>query len=346
MGSPFASAALDLHGLGLAPIPLGGADGKVPLVKHKDRQPYSRDTLNKFAASYPSANVGILTGPSRLTVIDIDDPALVDTMLARFGDTPLQVQTPSGGVHLYYRSSGEPSRTLRTEDLAVDIKGLGGMVVAPPSIRPSGPSKGKPYRFVKGDWQELSRLPTLCPDSLSTGSTTKQIRGSHRVPKGKRNNFLFDQLRHEAPHCDDIETLKDVAETIVADRLEHDPNAPFTQDEIDKTVRSVWSMESEDRNWIGQGPNVTFSGQELTILLCNPNALALLAKLRKVHAARLEPFAISPKAMDAGDSIPGWSRKRYQHARDALLEHGFLICVHEGGSGPGDASQYKLSARP
>ena len=38
---PFATAALELHACGLAPIPLGGDDGKVPLVRWKtwNRQP-------------------------------------------------------------------------------------------------------------------------------------------------------------------------------------------------------------------------------------------------------------------------------------------------------------------
>ncbi len=105
------------------------------------------------------------------------------------------------------------------------------------------------------------------------------------------------------------------------------------------------AVQSEGRNWIGQGPHVTFSHQELSTLMCNPDAMCLVSKLRMAHAARAEPFAVSPKAMETHGSIPGWGRRRYQHARDALLKHGFLICVHEGGRRPGDAYLYELAAR-
>ena len=147
---PFAAVALELHKHGLVPIPLGGDEGNKPQVRFATlkRSP-SRQTLEKWARQHGQANIGVLTGLSNLTVVDIDDPALLEAMLARFGNTPLQVETPRGGAHLYYRSGGERCADLRSEEgLAVDIKGLGGMVVAPPSIRPSGPHRGKQYGFV------------------------------------------------------------------------------------------------------------------------------------------------------------------------------------------------------
>src|SRR5215831_1143476 len=73
----FAKGAETLWRAGLAPIPVGGADGKKPLVarftKWKRRPGLS--SIRKWITKYPGANVGIVTGPlSGVCVVDIDSP--------------------------------------------------------------------------------------------------------------------------------------------------------------------------------------------------------------------------------------------------------------------------------
>ncbi len=77
--TPFADSALVLWGHGLALIPLGGDDGKVPQVKwkHLKHRP-GRDYLKRLTAKHPTKNIGVLTGLSRVTVVDVDAPELVD----------------------------------------------------------------------------------------------------------------------------------------------------------------------------------------------------------------------------------------------------------------------------
>ena len=133
-----------------------------------------------------------------------------------------------------------------------------------------------------------------------------------------------------------------MAETIVADQLEHDPHHPFTKAEINKTVESVWKMETEGHNWLGQEPRVQFSHAELGVLCPFPQALSLLSILRMAHGVRAEPFSVSPKGMQSANMIPGWGRSRYTNARNILLELGYLVQVHHGGSRPGDASKFIL----
>ena len=164
--TPFADAALVLWGHGLALVPLGGDDGKVTLVKWKylKHRP-GREYLKRLTTKHPTRNIGVLTGLSRVTVVDVDDPELVDDMLRRFGDTPLITGTPRGGFHLWYKSNGERCQT-GLNGLKVDIKGIGGVVVVPPSIRPTGPHAGKAYTFVKGSWDDLGGLPTITPGAL------------------------------------------------------------------------------------------------------------------------------------------------------------------------------------
>src|SRR5689334_19390554 len=168
---PFGQAALELHGFGLAVIPVGGDDGKVPLVRWASwTRRLGSDVITKLAAPhrFGRANIGILTGLSGVTVVDCDDLDAVPAMIERCGDTPLKTRTPSGGVHLWYRSAGERCADLRPEGWAVDVKGIGGFVVVPPSVRPSGAHAGKAYEFIEGTWADLPTLPTVIPGSLST----------------------------------------------------------------------------------------------------------------------------------------------------------------------------------
>ena len=70
--TPFADAALVLRGHGLAPVPLGGDDGKVPLVRYRtwEKLP-GRHFLESEVNKHHTANVGILTGLSGITVVDV-----------------------------------------------------------------------------------------------------------------------------------------------------------------------------------------------------------------------------------------------------------------------------------
>src|SRR5262245_60514823 len=141
----FASAALALHARGLAVLPVGGENGKRPLVKHWSKwRTQTRETVERLIAQHPEASIAINCGPSRLTVVDADDENALADAEARFGYSPLVVRTPRGGGHLYYRNAGEgcPTRLRVHEGLNVDIKGRGGYVLAPPSRLPHGVPPG------------------------------------------------------------------------------------------------------------------------------------------------------------------------------------------------------------
>ncbi len=160
---PFASAAKELAEAGLVVIPCGGEKGKTPKIKTKAlRYRPTAETIKGWAERYDNANVGVLTGErSGVLVVDVDDAGVVDPMIERFGQTPLKTSTPSGGVHLWYRWNGERCSNLRPrEGLKVDIKGAGGFVVVPPSVRQS---TGKPYTWLRGSLKDLPGLPGVRP---------------------------------------------------------------------------------------------------------------------------------------------------------------------------------------
>jgi hypothetical protein len=333
--TPFADAALELHGHGLAPIPLGGDDGKKPLVKYRR---YSRRSLEQLIRRHPTANVGILTGLSEVTVVDVDDPELVDPMVDLCGYTPLRTSTPSGGQHLWYRADGEHCR-VRLDDRAVDIRGVGGMVVVPPSIRPSGSHAGKAYTFVAGSWNDLRRLKRLKPDSLREGPAIKE---------GRRNTTLLRYLLAEAPSCDDVNGLLDVAHTWNSTYVPPLPDA-----EVDKTGRQAWKYQVEGHNWLGRGAYLQIAERTFDRLLAydrkrGPDALALYHKLQAKNAARdrrRETFAVAARAM-ARDKVLPWTEKRIRQALRVLVDFDLLELVQEGGHGEGDAHQYRFRSPP
>ncbi|MBL6600316.1 MAG: bifunctional DNA primase/polymerase, partial [Alphaproteobacteria bacterium] len=346
--SPFHDAALDLLPYRLATIPCE-IDGKAPLVKNwtKWKHPLGRNAVEKFMAQFSLANIGVRCDLSGITVVDIDgDQHLVATAIKMFGDTPLKTQTPSGGTHLWYRHDGEGNRNLRaSHGLDIDIKGRGGFVLAPPSIRTDGPHAGRRYKFVTGSWDDLPTLPTMTP--LEAGPSITPVAQASSSPTslravqaGWRNTTLHKLLLREVRQVDDLEDLIDVALTINEDFPDPLPNA-----EVEKTARSVWNLEISGANWVGRGARIEVTMDNLDSFGGDADALMLDIYLRLQHGARPEPFAVSAKAMAQANVIPGWGTRRIDAARRKLVEIGALHQKHQGGKKRGDPSQFTLSSR-
>ena len=339
----FAAAALDIAEDGLAVLPLGGEKGQTPLVSGwtKWKRRPGQAFIQKLILDFPDANIGAICGISGITVVDIDDAELLSVMIERFGETPLKILTPSGGIHLWYRNSGEGcSNALRAEGLQVDIKGRGGFVVVPPSVRPAGEYAGGVYRFLAGSWNDLPHLPRMPAGALDSNRSSAPTR-LRAVKEGHRNNVLFCLLLRHAKACDSVEDLFDVAETINADFA-----PPLSSREVAKTVGSSWLYEIEGRNWVGKEQRTYILKSEWEALAAHPNggdALLLLSKLRMAHWGH-DQFAASPKAMAEAEVIPAWGIKRYRAALGALIETPLLQKVHRGGQRPGDPSLFSFTS--
>jgi hypothetical protein len=94
----------------------------------------------------PNDNIGIATGDvSGIFVIDVDvsndkpGMQILAALEAQFGPLPRTnvVRTGSGGLHFYLAFPQFPFR-LPKLGTAIDVKGNGGYVVAPPSLHASG----------------------------------------------------------------------------------------------------------------------------------------------------------------------------------------------------------------
>lgn len=128
-------------GLGFATIPLRPRE-KRPLCKGWRAAP-----AEHWVSAPADANIGIVTGARSgdLVVLDFDErdgPERILGLSAEQLSFVTMVVETSRGWHVYARGAGVASSTPHA---GLDVRGEGGMVVAPPSIHPSG----HVYRFVR-----------------------------------------------------------------------------------------------------------------------------------------------------------------------------------------------------
>ena len=106
------------------------------------------DTLCRYWTQFPKANVAVVTGQvSGIFVIDVDTDAGhgVDgfaSLAALPGAMPetLTAQSPSGSKHFYFNwpDTGTIRNSVGKIGPGLDVRGDGGMVIAPPSVKPDG----------------------------------------------------------------------------------------------------------------------------------------------------------------------------------------------------------------
>lgn len=122
--------------------------------KHlQDRQPTDKELQEWFQKH--DWKPGIITGKlSGIVVFDCDDQAAVEWAKANMPETPLRVVSGSGkGMHFYYRMPDDLVTNARSawvlpprSELAADIRGEGGQVLAPGALHKSG----NRYRLDEG----------------------------------------------------------------------------------------------------------------------------------------------------------------------------------------------------
>jgi hypothetical protein len=353
----YATTALKLAKLGLAPIPV---NEKKPAIRNWSSGKWfiKESEIRKLQQTHADSNIGLVTGsPSRIFVVDIDRKTttgsrlsdeefrqLAAQMLARFGDTPVIVDTPSGGCHLVYKYNNERSANLRKYGLAVDLLGPGRMVVCPPSSR----SEIGEYRFRLGGFEKYAELPTIKPSTLNdlkhppTSRCVEPIkRGT--VSVGERNDQMFRYGMGQVSASETSEELIDVLETWIEDNCEILPTHRISRAEIYQTARSLWSYRTNHTLRLVGGPaylQIDESG--LLAFDGDADAFMLWSKLKICHGVRQEPFAISVPHMVEHQVIPNWARYRYRKAIKSLLGLNLLTRTYEGGRGPGDPHKYRL----
>ncbi len=239
---PFGLGAPTLAGVGLRVFPVRASAGpacstgqhidpeaweaairasKQPAIRNwQGRAATAAERVAGLATRHGPCNIGVATGRG-LVVLDIDTKHGKDgyvtlrALEAEHGPLPVTVaaQTPTGGKHLYFRApeSVHVAGSVGRLGAGLDVRGHGGYVVAPPSVRPDGAYVWQPGRApwelkvadLPEAWLALLRIPRAEPAATAcqlgaNGATTpygaaalaSEAEVVAGTPEGGRNNRL------------------------------------------------------------------------------------------------------------------------------------------------------------
>lgn len=141
-------------------------------------------TVKRLWHKFPDATPSIAPGPNRLIVIDPDRKNDGPAKFAKFceakgglPDGAVCIPTRDGGQHIYFRNPeglGNSAGTLKA--LGCDVKGVGGQVVAPGSIREDGKTYGSKddlLRFLRAfTSNSLPELPSFVRNAIGNSAAT------------------------------------------------------------------------------------------------------------------------------------------------------------------------------
>ena len=316
----------------------GGQNGKSPLCKFAGKNPPVRQVIAIMNAKASSA-YGVRL--QDIVVVDVDENSqdIKSLVVRRFGNSPVQVETPRGR-HFYYQKADQTLPNLRAAGLPIDIKsGSNSYVAGPGSIRPDGGE----YVAVVG----LLGETVLLPFKDSAGKNLLASQSTERVPEGRRNHFLWRQAAEYAPLVSDVEELV-VNLNYDRDNLCEAGSHRVPDAEILKIAKWAWALRTKSGG-LYQGRNSQFSihRQTMDVLLAHSNggseAFALHSVLVSVHGHSIgKRFTISFQGMKDSGSI-AFGRNRFHAALKILLKEGLLR--KSGGYAPGkNAQKYQIGS--
>ena len=266
--SMFLKSALYYQRMGFSVIPIIPREKKAAIEwKEFQTRIATDEEITEWALQWPNANIGIVTGKiSNLFVVDLDkykpeyDPAIelehFDTL-----STPT-VLSPKGGNHLYF--CYQDGLTIASGVFpAVDIRGEGGYIIAPPSVN----GTGKPYEWIVPlEGITLSALPasflasilnktsTLyskkmdsirTPDICTSPSLSSNVHQVHQsLSEGNRNSAIFTVAIGLARGKCDFGLAKQTIEI-----LAKNANPPYDLKEAYESLKSAYNrIEKGERN--------------------------------------------------------------------------------------------------
>lgn len=184
--TPNRALALDLARAGLAVFPVRGAgpDAKKPCpsVRWGDDATTDTGAIESWWRRWPDAMPAIHLGRSGLLVVDLDRHEGGADGLAAWdevnrGVVAPAVDTPSGGRHIYFRQPegrAHGNREGLLKGRGINIRGLGGYVVAPGALRADGEGAYQPVTAgalmaapLVPDWLYALIDPPSSPSSVA-----------------------------------------------------------------------------------------------------------------------------------------------------------------------------------
>lgn len=207
-------SVLPLHGVVDGVCSCGKANcnkpGKHPRTRSWKDASTESARIGKLWARWPEANVGIVTEPSGLVVVDVDPKNGGDKTFAEiknrfevFDSVPC-VRTGGGGWHYYFRAPKDADICSGTNVFGrgIDIRAKGGLIVAPPSSHLSGNC----YEWVRDlthalipypkGLQDLALVKKSQPGKMGkAGRERFDYSSGALIPHGRRNEVLHMAAR-------------------------------------------------------------------------------------------------------------------------------------------------------
>jgi len=291
---------------------------KKPLVSRYDRIGINASGQLAFDLRFEECmNLGFMAGKrNRLSIVDVDttDEDIWREAERVFGPTPLWVRTGRGHLQMWYRHNDEKRDTDSKFLGCVDILGSG-QVLGFPSKR------GQGYEAIRGGLHDLDNLPIM--RGLDKLAPTK----GKLIQAGSRHDAMFDHLRKQAAHCDDLDQLIDVGITYADETFDRAGNHQFTDDEIERQAKNVWQWTLEQiakgTYYVGQGRYLQLSHDAIDEVLplgADATMLFMYLKRRSDHRKSLIVANDMRLTMPDGE----WALRRFTRARKALLDGGIL----------------------
>jgi hypothetical protein len=177
-------------------VALGALGYYVFPVRKYDKQPAIRnwktlasgDEMHIRTLWIPDSNIGIACGASNIAILDIDPRHDGDKSIKElehelgvgiFDDSPC-VLTPSGGRHYYFQQPAGQRISNSVGILpGIDIRGDGGLVVAPPSVFVGADYQGE-YRWLR-DNCVMRPFPSDILKYSNTAKVGRVMRRSHKA---------------------------------------------------------------------------------------------------------------------------------------------------------------------
>lgn len=322
--------------LKIAIIPCHGKNAAVKWRSYQKRFP-SQQEAKKWQQQFADCNIAAVTGSiSGITVVDCDDPnKTLESLFEEFGETPVVASTPRGGLHLYYRYTGEKSLTHYNGKL-IDVRGEGGYILLPPS---RGAENQKGYVFAVGDFLDLANLPCTTANLPKSADVHKQIpriliRGENGIREGYRNKFLFDEGRKLAARGILYESLTKK----LLQRNEQQCMPPLAPKDVESICASIMRYYAEGRLYV--------SGQQYfrcprhlldKFMEKKPDCFLVYAYLKMRNYDNSASFQV---AIDWLANTLNYGRTKIRRILDDLIAMDLLRRTHQGGQFRGDASLY------
>jgi Bifunctional DNA primase/polymerase, N-terminal len=187
--------------------------GKHPMTRNGvDDATLDLVELEAVWARYPRANIGLATGHA-MEVLDLDTPESIGALqdvVGMFADQDPPMVSTGKGYHVWYRPIGGKNRARMVP--GVDWRGLGGYVLAPPSMHASGVE----YRWSGGPFETMPAPPAKLADLVLR-------QGDHAQPDKPKlklippvGSTVLDRL--DMPDWSDHGLVTRIAEAIEGER--------------------------------------------------------------------------------------------------------------------------------